>query len=76
MFSGKADGTTPRWFAADAVTRLPNGRQVTAPHTGHQIDGPCTWNIMTSFVERPSVRAVDASCVEAMKRPAFATAVP
>ena len=76
MLSGAADGTTPPGFASDAITRLPNGRQVIAPHTGHQISGPCMWNIMTSFVEKAAAGAVDASCVEALKRPPFATAVP
>src|SRR5206468_3478276 len=37
MFSGDADGSTPPWFAAAAVGQLPHGRQIVAPHTGHQI---------------------------------------
>lgn len=76
LFSGNADGSTPPWIASEAIKRLSNGRQVIAPHTGHQIDGPCTWEIMTSFVDTPSVRQIDTSCVATSRRPPFVTEVP
>jgi pimeloyl-ACP methyl ester carboxylesterase len=72
MFSGEADGSSPPWIAEGAVKRLPNGRQITAVHTGHQIDGPCTWDLMEAFIRTASVRQLDASCVERVRRPAFA----
>jgi pimeloyl-ACP methyl ester carboxylesterase len=75
LFSGDADGATPAWFAEAAVRFLPNGIQIKAPHTGHQIDGPCTWDLMQAFVRNPSVRQLDAACVEKAHRPPFATAV-
>lgn len=76
MFAGDADGSTPPWFAADAVRSLPNGRVINAPHTGHQIDGPCTWNLMQAFIRNPSVTQLDAACVARAHRPPFATELP
>jgi hypothetical protein len=73
LFSGDADGATPSWFAESAVRFLPNGLQVKAPHTGHQIDGPCTWDLMQAFVRNPSARQLDTACVEKAHRPPFAT---
>ena len=75
LFSGDADGATPAWFAEAAVRFLPNGLQIKAPHTGHQIDGPCTWDLMQACVRNPSVRELDAACVEKSQRPPFATAI-
>jgi pimeloyl-ACP methyl ester carboxylesterase len=75
LFSGDADGATPAWFAEAAVRFLPNGLQIKAAHTGHQIDGPCTWDLMQAFVRNPSVRQLDAACVQKAHRPPFATAV-
>jgi len=75
MFSGEADGSTPPWIAEAAVKLLPNGRQIKAVHTGHQIDGPCTWNLMEAFIRSASVQQLDASCVEKAQRPPFATEI-
>lgn len=76
MFSGEADGSTPPWIATAAVTHFTNGRQILAPHTGHQIDGPCTWDLMQSFFRTPSVSRLDAGCVTSAHRPAFAVDLP
>jgi pimeloyl-ACP methyl ester carboxylesterase len=76
MFSGEADGSTPPWIAEAAVKFLPNGRQIKAIHTGHQIDGPCTWDLMQAFINTPSVQQLDASCVEKVQRPPFAREIP
>lgn len=76
MFAGDADGSTPPWFAADAARSLPHARVINAPHTGHQIDGPCTWNLMQAFIRNPSVTELDAACVERAHRPPFATELP
>lgn len=73
MFSGEADGSTPPWIATDALNLWPNGRQIIARHTGHQIDGPCTWNLMSGFIRTGSVGQLDSSCIEAAHRPRFAT---
>jgi pimeloyl-ACP methyl ester carboxylesterase len=73
MFSGEADGSTPPWIAADAVKLWPRGGQIIARHTGHQIDGPCTWDLMSSFFRSGSVGQIDSSCIETAHRPPFAT---
>jgi pimeloyl-ACP methyl ester carboxylesterase len=73
MFSGDADGSTPPWIAEAGVKFLRNGRQIKAPHTGHQIDGPCTWDLMQAFFKNPDVQRLDASCVAQAHRPPFAT---
>jgi len=76
MFSGDADGSTPPWIAEESVRSLPNGRQILAPHTGHQIDGPCTWELMQGFFKNPSAQRLDASCVAEARRPPFALEMP
>ncbi len=76
MFSGDADGSTPPWMAEDAVKYLPNGRQLKAAHTGHQIDGPCTWDLMQAFVQAPSVQQLNAACLDGAQRPEFALEMP
>ncbi len=76
LFSGAADGATPPGFAASAVRSLPNGRQIVAPHTGHQIDRPCTTDLMQTFFAHPSARDLDAACAATAQRPPFATAMP
>jgi len=76
LFSGEADGSTPPWIAEAAIKFLPNGRQIVAPHTGHQIDGPCTWDLMAAFIKNPSAQQLDAACVDKARRPPFATELP
>ena len=76
MFSGEADGSTPPWIAEAAVKLLPYGRQIQAPHTGHQIDGPCTWDLMQAFFRSAAVNTLDASCAERARRPPFALELP
>jgi hypothetical protein len=75
LFSGEVDGATPPWVAASVARLLPNGRQVVAPHTGHQIDSPCTTDLMEAFIANPSA-PLDASCAAALHRPPFATTIP
>jgi len=76
LYSGDADGSTPPWIAEAAARFLSNGRLVQVPHTGHQIAGPCAWDLMRDFIGHPSARDLDTSCVAATKRPPFATEVP
>jgi pimeloyl-ACP methyl ester carboxylesterase len=76
LFSGEADGATPPWIAASAVRLLDHGRQIVAPHTGHQIDSPCTTDLMQTFIANPSARQLDAACAATAHRPPFATAMP
>jgi hypothetical protein len=76
FYSGDADGSTPPWIAAAAVRFLSQGRQIEVPHSGHQIAGPCAWDLMRDFFSRPEVRDLDASCVADIRRPPFATEIP
>ena len=76
FFSGDADGSTAPWIAADAAKYLSAGRQIVAVHTGHQIDGPCTWDLMTAFIKQASVAPLDVTCAGQLRRPAFATSLP
>jgi len=73
MFSGDADAAAPPWIADAVITLWPNGLLIRAPHTGHQVDGPCTWDLMQAFIRAGSVRHLDTSCVEGAKRPPFAS---
>jgi len=73
MFSGEADGSTPPWIAEAGVKLLPDGRQIIVRHTGHQIDGPCTWDLMQAFFKTASAKQLDTSCIEKAKRPPFVT---
>jgi len=73
MFSGDADAAAPPWIADAAAKLWPNGLLIRAPHTGHQVDSPCTWNLMQTFIRAGSARHIDASCVARAKRPPFAS---
>ena len=76
MFSGEADGSTPVGMGRDALKFLPNGRQVVVPHYGHQVDSPCMRTVMDRFIRTASVGDIDASCVDTVRRPPFATEIP
>ena len=76
LYSGEADGSTPEWVAAAALPFLSNGRQIHVRHTGHQIPGPCTWDLIRDFIMHPAARDLDASCVAAIKRPPFVLEAP
>ena len=72
FFSGALDGSTPPWEAERAIGSFSSGRLINAPHTGHQIDGPCTWDLMQAFFRHPSPRQLDVACAAGIQRPAFA----
>jgi len=76
LFSGEADGATPPWIADGAIASLPNSRLIRAPHTGHQLNQPCIWNLMQTFIRTASAPSLDTSCVSQLIRPPFATAAP
>jgi pimeloyl-ACP methyl ester carboxylesterase len=72
LFSGDVDGATPPWIAEQAIGGFANGRLIMAPNTGHQIPGPCAWDLMHAFFSKPVARELDASCVKDFRRPPFA----
>jgi pimeloyl-ACP methyl ester carboxylesterase len=76
MISGEVDGSSPPWFAESAIKLLPNGRQLKIRYLGHQVDGPCLRDIFRRFVAAGSAKDLDASCIEQIRRPPFATEMP
>jgi pimeloyl-ACP methyl ester carboxylesterase len=76
LFSGDADGATPPWIADAAAKYFPNGRLIRASRSGHQIDGPCAWDLMVAFVRNPVASDLDISCVTRFRRPAFEIRMP
>ncbi len=76
MISGEVDGSSPTWFGESAVKFLSNGWQIKIRYLGHQIDAPCISDLLKSFIASASGKAVNAACVEGIRRPPFATALP
>jgi pimeloyl-ACP methyl ester carboxylesterase len=76
MFSGEVDGSSPPWFGQNAVRYMQNGVQILARYYGHQLDSPCLWEVMRTFINSASVREIDSSCSETIRRPPFATELP
>ena len=76
MISGEVDGSSPTWFGESALKFLPNGRQLKIRYLGHQFEGKCLRDIITSFIKAGSAKNLDASCTEKIRRPPFATQFP
>jgi pimeloyl-ACP methyl ester carboxylesterase len=76
MISGEVDGSSPPWFAEDAMKFLPNGRQLKIRYLGHQVDGPCLRDIFRNFVAAGSAKDLDTSCTDRIRRPPFAMELP
>jgi pimeloyl-ACP methyl ester carboxylesterase len=79
LLSGEWDPVTPPEQGARTAADLPNSLHVVVPHSGHSYDGlsgvECISKLQTDFVERGSVKGLDASCVAAIKRNGFSTQV-
>jgi pimeloyl-ACP methyl ester carboxylesterase len=76
LFSGQADGSTPPWFAEDAVKYLSHSRRVQARYYGHQLNSPCLWKALSEFVSKGSGDDIDMGCAAEIRRPPFATELP
>lgn len=76
MISGEIDGSSPTWFGESALKFLPNGRQLKIRYLGHQFEGKCLRDVFTNFIKDGSVKNLDASCTEKIRRPPFATQFP
>jgi pimeloyl-ACP methyl ester carboxylesterase len=76
MISGEVDGSSPPWFAEDAMKFLRNGRRLKIRYLGHQVDGPCLRDIFRDFVAAGSAKDLDTSCTEQIRRPPFAMELP
>ena len=76
MISGEVDGSSPPWFGESAIKLFPNGRQLKIRYLGHQIDNSCLSGIFRDFVTAGSVKGLDTTCTERIRRPPFATEMP
>jgi pimeloyl-ACP methyl ester carboxylesterase len=74
IFSGNLDPVTPPKYAEEAARFLPNSRHVIIPEGGHGpfglSDPDCFDRIAIEFLDKSDI---DASCVDRMARPPFAT---
>jgi pimeloyl-ACP methyl ester carboxylesterase len=73
MLSGELDPATPAHYARIAARHLPNSRQVPIRNAAHVYFDECLRDVVADFMSRGSAREVDASCVEALRRPPFVT---
>jgi len=75
MINGADDPATPPQFGAQELAYLPNGRQLLVPHAGHDFSSACTDAIELQFLNTYSTANLPASCLQAEKRPPFATSL-
>ena len=77
IFSGNMDPVTPPEYGEEVAKYLPNSRHVIISHAGHGVDGledpGCIDRIAIEFLDNGGAKNLDASCVEKMKPPPFAT---
>jgi pimeloyl-ACP methyl ester carboxylesterase len=73
LLGGSDDPATPPQFGARVLAGLPNGRQILVPGAGHDVDSPCVGKIENDFLVSYDTRSLDAGCLQAARRPPFAT---
>jgi pimeloyl-ACP methyl ester carboxylesterase len=77
IFSGNMDPVTPPRYAEEVAGFLPNSWHVIIPEAGHGpfglSDPGCVDRIAINFMDQGDSKNTDASCVEKMARPPFAT---
>jgi pimeloyl-ACP methyl ester carboxylesterase len=77
IFSGNMDPVTPPKYAEEVAGFLPNSWHVIIPEAGHGpfglSDPGCVDRIAINFMDQGDSKNIDASCVEKMARPPFAT---
>ena len=72
VLSGEDDPVTPPTWGEQVAATLSNAKHVIIPGTGHTAGGTgCGQRIMREFIEEGSAAALDTSCVDKVKRPAF-----
>jgi pimeloyl-ACP methyl ester carboxylesterase len=74
LISGYLDPATPPSAAEEVGKNLRNSLQVVVRYGSHSYSGlsPCVDKLMADFISRASVNGLDVSCVDQIKRPAFA----
>ena len=80
ILTGQWDPVTPPSQGDEAARGLPNSTHVVVPQGGHGFGGlqggDCLRRLAIEFVERGTAKGLDTSCVSAIKRQPFATAMP
>ena len=76
MLSGEVDPASPHWLGAEVAHHLPNGLQVTIPYGGHAYFSACISDITAEFISKGSVRGLNTSCLQGVRRPPFITTLP
>ena len=75
IITGEWDPVTPP-AQGDAVAKtLPNSLHLVVPHGAHGLGGleniDCVDGVLTTFIERGTVKGLDTSCVKTIKRKGF-----
>jgi pimeloyl-ACP methyl ester carboxylesterase len=73
MVSGDADPATPVWLAVETAKHLPNSRHIIVNFGAHGVPGPCMDHLIENFFDAGSAKSLDASCLDAVRRPEFFT---
>ena len=78
MISGGMDPVTPPEWADGIVQKLRRARHLVVPKSGHIPDGlsgleTCLDPLMIRFLDHADPQKLDASCIEAMRAPAYST---
>jgi pimeloyl-ACP methyl ester carboxylesterase len=69
VLSGELDPVTPPSMGEHLVKGFPNGRHIVVPGTGHNTGHvACMPGVMRDFVETLDAKAIDASCINHLKR--------
>ena len=72
VLSGEDDPVTPPSWGEQVASSLSNAKHIVIPDTGHTAGGTgCGQRIMREFIAEGSTAALDASCIDKVRRPAF-----
>ena len=72
VLSGEVDPVTPPTWGEQVASTLSNSKHIIIGGTGHTAGGTgCGQRIMREFIEEGSPAALDTSCVDKVRRPAF-----
>lgn len=78
LVSGFLDPATPPSGAEEVARHLPNSLHVVVRNGSHAYGGlsPCVDNLMAQFISNASVKGLDASCANQIRRPPFVLTPP
>ncbi len=71
VLSGEFDPVTPPRYGDEVVARLPKGRHLILKGQGHNVlPVTCLPRLMGEFLKKADAKALDASCLDSLTRPA------